>query len=470
MKIFLVGMGVITSQVNLGLTNAGHTVVSQSGMLTETTIQEGKFDGIVVVGPQAEVGSRDMIKAAEAGKQMFLVSDGSDSLYAWAASARVKIFPYPPSPTDLENLANEIRLTETQPPDTAEQYRNRVLGSQASAQLTEIGSIRRKIVVTSPKGGTGKTTVAVNAALLLAFCGVKTFLVDADANVGSMIYHLRIANQDTNATLTSLLKTRAARLESGSSQPDPHGLQNIALAGEFLRSFTPYQDIPALNLLPGIAVKDLGTKFLENNLAADVVMKGLFDAGTSANGVVLMDVGINPANPIHSAALRNADAIAMVIKAEIPDIAHTRHWIIEMIDTVAKIPGWSEKQAREYILSRINICYNMVSAAGWERPHNVLQEALGADLKVSNLVLTVNGFLPIVPPNIADTAVNSATARDLYVWRFKQLRDEELAGFVGNLVGFVSNFMPIRVAAAQMGFIKSSGQEKIPRRGIFSRR
>jgi hypothetical protein len=112
----------------------------------------------------------------------------------------------------------------------------------------------------------------------------------------------------------------------------------------------------------------------------------------------------------------------------------------------------------------------MVSAAGWERPHNVLQEALGADLKASHLVLTVNGFLPIVPPNIADTAVNSATARDLYVWRFKQLRDEELAGFVGSLVGFVSNFMPIRVPAAQMGFIKSYSQEKPPKRGIFSRK
>jgi hypothetical protein len=270
--------------------------------------------------------------------------------------------------------------------------------------------------------------------------------------------------------LTSLLKKRAARLESGSSQPDPHGLQNIVSADEFLRSFTPYQDIPALNIVPGVSEKDLNSKFLENDLAADEVMKGLFDAGTSANGVVLMDVGINPSNTVHRAALRNADAIAVVIKAEIPDIAHTRHWIGLMIDALAKLPGWSEKQAREHILSRINICYNMVSAAGWERPHNVLQEALGADLKASHLVLTVNGFLPIVPPNIADTAVNSATARDLYVWRFMQLKEEELAGFVGSLVGFVSNFMPIRVAAAQMGFIKSSGQKKPPKRGLFSRK
>ena len=73
MKIFLVGMGVITSQINLFLTNAGHSIVSQSGMFTETTIQEGKFDGIVVVGPVADVGPNDMVKAAEAGKQMFLV-------------------------------------------------------------------------------------------------------------------------------------------------------------------------------------------------------------------------------------------------------------------------------------------------------------------------------------------------------------------------------------------------------------
>src|ERR1035437_9418595 len=72
----------------------------------------------------------------------------------------------------------------------------------------------------------------------------------------------------------------------------------------------------------------------------------LLDAGTSANGVVLMDVGINPSNTVHRAALRNAEAIAVVIKAEIPDIAHTRHWIGLMIDALAKLPGWSEKQAR----------------------------------------------------------------------------------------------------------------------------
>ncbi|MBI5952858.1 MAG: P-loop NTPase, partial [Chloroflexi bacterium] len=36
----------------------------------------------------------------------------------------------------------------------------------------------RKIAITSPKGGTGKTTVAVNLAVALALSGITTYLVD----------------------------------------------------------------------------------------------------------------------------------------------------------------------------------------------------------------------------------------------------------------------------------------------------
>ena len=467
MKVFLVGMGVITSQVNLALANAGHEVVGQSGMVTEASVQANHFDGLVVVGPAAEASPNDLMKAAEVGKQIFLLSDASDRLYPWAASAKVPIFPYPPSPKDLQDLDLAIRKSQLVPEDSAEQYRNRVLGSQASAGITELGSLKRKIIITSPKGGTGKTTVSVNAALLLAFCGVKTYLVDADANGGSMLYHLKYLNKEAESSIATLLKARVARNEAASGRNDPHSIQNFALAGEYLRAFTPMPNLPTLQFIPGLNVEDLKDEVLQNEVAADQVMGGIFEAGVAAGGAVLMDVGINPSLPIHRAALRHAEAIAVVIKPELPDIAQTHQWILEMIRAMAKLPGWNEASAREHLFSRIVICYNMVCETGYEGPHKILERAMGADFEAKNMALTVKGVLPTVPTIICQAGVNSESPRDLLVWRYKLQRTEELTWFIESLVSFVSNFMPIKTPASQLGFIKARA-EKHKTAGLFS--
>ncbi|MBL0345805.1 MAG: tyrosine-protein kinase family protein [Anaerolineales bacterium] len=56
-----------------------------------------------------------------------------------------------------------------------DQYRRAVLGSDMSARI-QSGMAVRKIAITSPKGGTGKTTVAVNLAVALALSGITTYL------------------------------------------------------------------------------------------------------------------------------------------------------------------------------------------------------------------------------------------------------------------------------------------------------
>lgn len=50
-----------------------------------------------------------------------------------------------------------------------------------------------RVAVTGGKGGVGKTTLAVNLAILLARAGRRTLLVDLDPGLGNVDVHLRLA-------------------------------------------------------------------------------------------------------------------------------------------------------------------------------------------------------------------------------------------------------------------------------------
>ena len=64
----------------------------------------------------------------------------------------------------------------------------------------------RKIVVTSGKGGVGKTTTCVNLGIGLARAGKKVLLVEADAQ-GSMAVSLGIAEPDElDVTLVNIME------------------------------------------------------------------------------------------------------------------------------------------------------------------------------------------------------------------------------------------------------------------------
>ena len=70
----------------------------------------------------------------------------------------------------------------------------------------------RKIAITSPKGGTGKTTMAANLAVALALSGITTYLVDADGNAGALQYHMRLERVNTTmiGLLTQIAKSQTA--------------------------------------------------------------------------------------------------------------------------------------------------------------------------------------------------------------------------------------------------------------------
>jgi len=456
MNILLVGAGTETSELNVALSEQKHVIQAQLAMFAPSHLDMFDFKTIIVVSPEASVQVETLVKAVENGKRIIIVAGVSDGLAAWAAGTNISAYAYPLSGVDLANLLAEIRRLEAGGGGAQdEQYRKVLLGGDMAARIQSQMSAR-KIVVTSPKGGTGKTTVAVNLAVALALSGVTTYLVDADANAGALQYHLRLGQVKT--TLIGLLR----RMAETPHKKAGDAMSAIAAGSVYLSAFTPIEELPTLRVIPGMITDDLGDIALQNEEVINSTIKGLFEAGVATGGVVIMDVGINPSHPIHRAALSNAEAIAIVIKPEIPDLAETRRWIARMIASHAS--SVDRASAVEFIGSRVKICYNMVIGDEFKKVHKILQNALNEDR--INISVAPNGILPFVDPNITAQAVNSDNIDDILVWRFKKERLPELVVFTESLIAFAAHFVPaVREGAARIGLLP--GQQK--KKGILNR-
>jgi MinD-like ATPase involved in chromosome partitioning or flagellar assembly len=447
MQVLLLGAGTVTSRLNLQLAEQGHAVVAQIAAFTPQHLDLFDFRAVVVVSPEASTSPESLVQAAERGKLIFVIAGVGDGMSAWANGVGVPALAYPPSEMDVNKLFEELRRAEAGNLAADEQYRRAVLGSDLSARL-QSGMAVRKIAITSPKGGTGKTTVAVNLAVALALSGITTYLVDADGNAGALQYHLRM--ERVNTTMIGLLRREVAKAGRGV-------MSDVASGAAYLNAFTALENLPTLRVLPGLITDDLGDEVLQQEDKVSEVIQGLYEAGVAAGGVVIMDVGINPAHVVHRAALKAAEGIAIVIKPEIPDLAETRRWIARMIRSLAHVVG--RNSAHEFIGSRVKLCYNQVVGDGFKSAHKLLQQALSEDQ--IELALIPNGILPIVDPRLAAQAVNSDRREDILVWRYKKEKLEELGPFADALLGFAAHFVPaVREGAARIGLLPNARKKR----------
>jgi MinD-like ATPase involved in chromosome partitioning or flagellar assembly len=446
MQILLLGAGGVTSRLNLTLCEHDHVVTAQLATFIPQHLDLFDFQAMVVVSPEAAVTPEGLVRAAERGKLLFIVAGASDGLAAWANATNLPAFAYPPSEVETGDLLLALRRAEAGGLAADEQYRRAVLGSDLAARIGSNLAIR-KIAVTSPKGGTGKTTIAVNLAVALALSGVTTYLVDADANAGALSYHLRL--ERVNSSLINLLRQELNRPREI--------LAEVASGATYLQAFTPLPDLPTLRVLPGLVTDDLSDQALDDEERVTEVLKGLCEAGVATGGVVVVDVGNNPAHTVHRAALRIAEGIAIVIRPEIPDLAETRRWITRMIRALSGVAG--NGAAVEFVGSRVKVCYNMVLGNDFKTAHHLLSQALRED-KVE-LALTPGGVIPYVDHHLAAQAVNSERRGDILVWRYRRERLEELSPFTEALLSFAAHFVPAVTEGAQrIGLLNSNHHGK----------
>ena len=441
MQILLLGAGTVTSRLNLTLSEHDHVVTAQLATFTPQHLDLFDFQAVVVVSPEASVTPEGLVRAAERGKLLFIVAGASDGLAAWANATALPAFAYPPSEKEVGDLLLALRRAEAGGLAADEQYRRTVLGSDLAARIGSNLAVR-KIVVTSPKGGTGKTTIAVNLAVALALCGVTTYLVDADANAGTLQYHLRL--EKVNSSLINLLRSELDR---------PQGvLSEVASGATYLQAFTQLPDLPTLRVLPGLVTDDLSDQALDDEARVTEVLKGLYEAGVATGGVVIVDVGNNPAHTVHRAAMRIAEGIAIVIRPEIPDLAETRRWIARMIRALSGVAG--NGAAVEFVGSRVKVCYNMVLGEDFKTAHRLLSQALREDR--IELALSPGGVIPFVDHRLASQAVNSDRRRDILIWRYRREHLEELSAFSEALLSFAAHFVPAVTEGAQrVGLLNS---------------
>jgi len=445
MKLLLIGTGNITTRLGEVLREHGHSLEAVMASFSPAHMDLFDFKGVIVVSPEGSVRPESLVQAAELGKYIYIFAGAADGLAAWASATGVPTFAYPPNEVEIVQLLEELRRAEAGVASADDSYRRLVVGGDIASKI-QSGMVARKIAVTSPKGGTGKTTVAVNLAVAFALSGITTYLVDADGNAGAMQYHLRLAEIKT--TMIQLLRQRA--LVPASSVDT---MRDVVSGGTFLDAFTTLDALPTLKVLPGLVTDDLGDPALQNEEIIANTIAGLYEAGVASGGIVIMDVGINPSHPVHRAAMRYAEAIAIVIKPEIPDLAETRRWIFRMIKSLAR--ETNQKAAVEFIGSRVKLCYNMVIGDGFKAAHRELQRSLKEDKLDFNLVS--NGILPFVDPHLANTAVNGDSPQDILIWRYKVSKLEELAPFTEALLGFASHFVPsVNEGAARIGLLPGS--------------
>ena len=433
MQVLLLGAGTVTSRLNMQLAEQGHSVIAQIAAFTPQHIDLFDFRALVVVSPESSVSPESLVKAAERGKMIFVVAGVGDGMASWANGVGVPSIAYPPSDVDINKLYEEMRRADAGNLAADDQYRRAVLGSDMSARI-QSGMAVRKIAITSPKGGTGKTTVAVNLAVALALSGITTYLVDADGNAGALQYHMRM--ERVNTTMIGLLRREIAKANKGV-------MGDVASGAAYLNAFTPLENLPTLRVLPGLITDDLGDEVLQQEGKVAEVIQGLYEAGV--------------AHVVHRAALKAAEGIAIVIKPEIPDLAETRRWIARMINSLASVVG--KGSAHEFVGSRVKLCYNQVVGDGFKAAHKMLQQALSED-KIE-LALIPNGIIPIVDPRLAAQAVNSDRREDILIWRYKKEKLEELGPFTDSLLGFASHFVPaVREGASRIGLLPSQTKKR----------
>ncbi len=458
MKIILAGSGSTATQLNILLSSKGHSFPLVVAELNEGILGAcPDYDAVLVVSPEATVTTDLLHNITANSRLVIVVASNSDGIGSWAASTGLSCFPYPMSSMDQSNLVEYLSCYAAGGIDKGDMYRRVNLGGALSARVQSGMTNIRKIAISSPKGGTGKTMVAINLAVAFALCGFTTYLVDADGNAGSFGYHMRLSQVRYEGTLfKAITDARAAPKET----PDRSPFSLVAQNGKYLKYFNTLDVLPTLKFLPGFKTRNLGATELSDDEAIETAIKGLYDGGVASNGIVIMDVGINPSHPIHRAALGNADAICLVLKAELSDIAQGKEWLEGMIKNLAAKSN--KKVATEFIATRVKTCYNMVfDNRIFDMIHTLLNTSMMNPDGGLGFTVVANGILPKVEEHLAWESHSSDRITDILCWRYKKERTEELAAYTEALINFGTQFLPVlREFASRVGLAESLQKKK----------
>lgn len=198
------------------------------------------------------------------------------------------------------------------------------LGSvRANAGSVRAGGESRVVSVFSPKGGTGKTTVAVNVAAALSGAGRKAAVMDLSLECACVTLFLDMQAKDTVAELSQ---------ERGT------------LTMDALRTYT-VQHYSGLTVLPGPNSPEDGEFVQARSVeAAIAVMRPFFDC-------IVIDLPSNFGEHTLT-AIENSDLVLVVLQPDIASVkaAHTTMTILNSLRMAEKAKFVFNKSAKNSFL------------------------------------------------------------------------------------------------------------------------
>lgn len=230
-------------------------------------------------------------------------------------------------PLTREALQNGVRLVVSYEEGTdsiVDAVRRAGALEQVRAGLNGTAPVQKSQVISvySGKGGTGKTTLAVNLAAALAKAGRKTAIVDLSLEYANVALYLDMQPKDTIAEMAQ---------ERGN------------LTMDVLRAFT-VQHYSGLSVLAGPNTPESGeyveARHVESALS---VMRPFFDC-------ILVDLPSNFSDTT-IAAMENSNKVLMVMQPDIGSVkaAHTAQSVLTSLQLQEKIRYIYNKDAKAFL-------------------------------------------------------------------------------------------------------------------------
>ncbi|SNB60611.1 MinD/ParA family ATP-binding protein [Thermoflexus hugenholtzii] len=367
----------------------------------------------------------------DTGAAVVAVASAGDPWFAWAEAQK---FPILSPERAAEELASRLsQLVEQARAGDRARYLQQLYRGPVI-----VGTAPRVIGFGGPKGGTGKSSLAANAAALLAALGVPIWVFDAESDTrGNMVDFFRLGEESTVYSVVDL----------AAAGPPPAASPGIFQPGAHVPTF--WTSVPSpkgvrwdLRLTAGVLVVDQILGERSGPLmarAADWLEFGVRRAASEGYTVIL-DSGNNLLSPLSLRALNIADVLFIVLEPEDTGLIAGASWLAAVY-----------RMAGPAAFERIRVVFNKVRAESGDLLVSRLRDHVEAILRQRLPRALPVRVLPLLDVDVARAQANLrlgveflAALQALTQGRYAA----ETASFAEALRGMLAEFFPAIAQAA----------------------
>jgi len=380
----------------------------------------------------------------DTGAPVVAVAAAGDPWLLWAEARK---FPVLSPERAAEELAGRLsQLVEQARAGDRERYLQQLYRGPVI-----VGTAPRVIGFGGPKGGTGKSSLAANAAAMLAALGVPIWVFDAESDTrGNMVDFFRLGEESTVYSVVDL----------AAAGPPPAASPGIFQPGAHVPTF--WTSVPSpkgvrwdLRLTAGVLVVDQILGERSGPLmarAADWLEFGVRRAASEGYTVIL-DSGNNLLSPLSLRALNIADVLFIVLEPEDTGLIAGASWLAAVY-----------RMAGPAAFERIRVVFNKVRAESGDLLVSRLRDHVEAILRQRLPRALPVRVLPLLDVDVARAQADLrlgveflAALQALTQGRYAA----ETASFAEALRGMLAEFFPA-IAQAASSRPESRGGLRLP--------